>query len=91
MAPEILLSTGKYEAAGVDVWACGVVLFHMLAGRLPFSHDTNASGVLDHAMMQRIVRGQCVPFLFPALQWQSPTAAGINKHDRSHQTDGIAF
>lgn len=61
MAPEVLLSTGRYDAAGVDVWACGVILFQLLAGRMPFCHDTQASGVLDHAMMQRIVRGQYVP------------------------------
>lgn len=56
----MLLCAGVYDAAGIDVWAAGVVLYQMLTARMPFCHDTNASGVLDRAMMQRIIRGQCV-------------------------------
>ena len=61
MAPEVLMSSGQYDAAKTDVWACGIILYQMLTGRLPFCHDSNASGVLDRAMMQRILRGQCAP------------------------------
>ncbi len=57
---QVLLATGAYDAAATDVWAAGVVLFQMLTSRMPFCHDANASGILDRAMMQRIVRGQCV-------------------------------
>mmetsp|Transcript_14943 Transcript_14943/g.25939 ORF Transcript_14943/g.25939 Transcript_14943/m.25939 type:complete len:993 (+) Transcript_14943:150-3128(+) len=36
IAPEIIRASGGYEGAKVDAWACGIILFALLAGYLPF-------------------------------------------------------
>ncbi|KAL1565773.1 CBL-interacting serine threonine-protein kinase [Salvia divinorum] len=60
VAPEIVGRSG-YDGEGADVWSCGVVLFVLLAGYLPF-HDSN---VME--MYRKISRGEC---RFPS--WFSP-------------------
>lgn len=59
VAPEILLKKG-YDGARVDVWSCGVVLFALTAGYLPFN-DYNVT-----VLYRKIFRGQ---FRFP--KWTS--------------------
>ncbi|MQL41425.1 hypothetical protein EI012_26315, partial [Escherichia coli] len=59
VAPEILLKRG-YDGARVDVWSCGVVLFILTAGYLPFN-DYNIT-----VLYRKIYRGT---FRFP--KWAS--------------------
>ncbi|EES00092.1 hypothetical protein BDA96_03G026600 [Sorghum bicolor] len=50
VAPEIISKKG-YDGAKADIWSCGVILFVLLAGYLPF-HDSNLM-----EMYRRISRG----------------------------------
>ncbi|XP_056172724.1 CBL-interacting serine/threonine-protein kinase 14-like [Syzygium oleosum] len=60
VAPEILTKRG-YDGAKVDVWSCGVILFVLNAGYLPFN---------DHNLMvmyRKIYKGE-----FRCPKWTSP-------------------
>ncbi|KAG2684013.1 hypothetical protein I3760_10G059800 [Carya illinoinensis] len=61
VAPEVLGGKG-YEASKVDIWSCGVVLFVLMAGYLPF-HDQNIM-----AMYKKIYKGE-----FRCPRWFSPS------------------
>lgn len=60
VAPELLAKKG-YDGAKVDIWSCGVVLFVLIAGYLPFN-DTNLM-----AMYRKIYKGQ-----YRCPKWTSP-------------------
>ncbi|XP_019166725.1 PREDICTED: CBL-interacting serine/threonine-protein kinase 12-like [Ipomoea nil] len=62
VAPEVLARKG-YDAAKVDIWSCGVILFVLMAGYLPF-HDQNIM-----AMYKKIYKGEfrCPRWFSPAL------------------------
>ncbi|GLU22842.1 hypothetical protein SLE2022_388870 [Rubroshorea leprosula] len=60
VAPEVLARKG-YDASKVDLWSCGVILFVLMAGYLPF-HDHNVM-----AMYKKIYRGE-----FRCPRWFSP-------------------
>ncbi|XP_030462105.2 CBL-interacting serine/threonine-protein kinase 12-like [Syzygium oleosum] len=51
VAPEVLARKG-YDAAKVDIWSCGVILFVLMAGYLPF-HDQNIM-----QMYKKIYKGE---------------------------------
>lgn len=60
VAPEILAKKG-YEGAKVDIWSCGIILFVLNSGYLPFN-DQNLM-----VMYRKIYKGD---FRFP--RWTSP-------------------
>lgn len=60
VAPEILSQKG-YDGAKVDVWSCGVILFVLTAGYLPFN-DPNLM-----ALYKKIYKGE-----FRCPKWMSP-------------------
>ncbi|CAH8389332.1 unnamed protein product [Eruca vesicaria subsp. sativa] len=60
LAPEVFTRRG-YDAAKADVWSCGVILFVLMAGYLPFD-DKNVM-----VMYKKIQRGQ-----FRCPKWFSP-------------------
>lgn len=38
-APELVMGRDGYLGPAVDVWSCGVIMYSMLFGHLPFEHD----------------------------------------------------
>ncbi|XP_022720387.1 CBL-interacting serine/threonine-protein kinase 20-like isoform X3 [Durio zibethinus] len=60
VAPEVINKKG-YDGAKADIWSCGVILYVLLAGFLPF-HDENLM-----EMYKKICRGE-----FKCPQWFPP-------------------
>eukprot|EP00252_Welwitschia_mirabilis_P017472 TRINITY_DN3870_c0_g1_i1.p1 TRINITY_DN3870_c0_g1~~TRINITY_DN3870_c0_g1_i1.p1 ORF type:complete len:449 (+),score=73.68 TRINITY_DN3870_c0_g1_i1:439-1785(+) len=60
VAPEVIVKRG-YDGSKADIWSCGVILFALMAGYLPF-HDSNLM-----AMYKKILKGQ-----FSCPKWFSP-------------------
>lgn len=62
VAPEVLRKKG-YDGAKSDIWSCGVILYVLLAGFLPFKHENLMK------MYRKIFKGE---YEFPP--WFSPEA-----------------
>ncbi|CAN4100170.1 unnamed protein product [Withania somnifera] len=62
VAPEVLRKKG-YDGAKSDIWSCGVILYVLLAGFLPFKHENLMK------MYRKVFKGE---YEFPP--WFSPDA-----------------
>lgn len=61
-APELVLTTKPYEARKADVWSCGVIMYAMLAGYLPWDDDPDNPDGDDIAKLYRYITRTSLKF-----------------------------
>ncbi|CAI4053109.1 hypothetical protein SKDZ_16G1330 [Saccharomyces kudriavzevii ZP591] len=62
-APELVISAEPYEARKADIWSCGVILYAMLAGYLPWDDDSNNPEGSDIGRLYNYINS--TPLKFP--------------------------
>lgn len=61
-APELVLTTKPYEARKADVWSCGMILYAMLAGYLPWDDDPDNPEGNDIAKLYNYITKTALKF-----------------------------